>query len=569
VTRQSQALLSMAGAALLVLSATSPQWTTTAQATAATTAPPPTDLVWLALGDSYSAGEGLPYVDVVANPDDRTCERATGTSTVGEPSRAYAVAHDQLNLGGEFHLAACTGDITNQWRQRWGELMGSARADLVTMSYGGNNIGFSDVVMQCVGVSIEGGVTALLAGGAGWAFNPGLGCETSEAELRRRVDMLVGNGDNPNEAFGATQTLPDMYREIALEATQPGGHVVVLGYPNLVEESGRWSRWLFEGNRCHRIRRADVGLLRSVGGYLNQQIALAVQAADNRYNGVRFHFVDVSQIYESSTGRHGLCTGEPWLNGLTVGTSGAHSGKIPARLMRSFHPNQLGHDATGSALADVIDDFDWSALVRTASSTELSADFLGTWSGRVSLGTSGSSFPVEVRLRSDGATLYVSSSGCEAELTIIAVRASEVDLAGSFSAGDCIDGGSWTLALRSGQLLYRWFHPNGQRVDEGLLSRGLAELDLNQWPTGAGMSQGPQALYVYLGADLLFPSWVSCTDDDYVCLVGAGTTVYVYTTQPLGRVAEISVGDPDPAQALRSLGATEQQIVELLSVEVG
>ena len=63
--------------------------------------------------------------------------------------------------------------------------------------------------------------------------------------------------------------------------------------------------------------------------------------------GVNFHWVDVSKIYENDDSRHGLCTGEPWINGLTLGILGPDSGAVPVRWQRSFHPNQKGHDAVG------------------------------------------------------------------------------------------------------------------------------------------------------------------------------------------------------------------------------
>jgi hypothetical protein len=330
----------------------------------------PTGLTWWAMGDSYSAGEGLQDVDFSANPPGELCERATGTSEakLDGASKAYsAVARDLLAANdaapkfAAFKLIACTGDISNQWRGRWKETGTPPRqADLITLSMGGNNIGFSTVVEQCVGLSIHGGVSTVVAGGVGWSLDPSLGCDISEAELRRRIDMLVGKGPDPHEAFDHSQTLPDMYAEIVKEAVKPGGHVVVLGYPNLVEESGKWTWRLAAGNRCHRLRRSDANMLRSATGYLNEQIALAVQAANNNDNGVHFDWIDVAKIYENDqTGHHGLCTGQPWLNGLTIGSAGPDAGKLAIRPKRSFHPNQLGHDAVGKTLANVIGNLTW------------------------------------------------------------------------------------------------------------------------------------------------------------------------------------------------------------------
>jgi hypothetical protein len=330
----------------------------------------PSDLVWLALGDSYSSGEGLRYNDSEANPPDKNCERATGRSTVngGSGSRAYSrVAYDDLDGGGKgwgFALLACTGARSNELAAQYEEWLAGDRrtADMVTMSMGGNNLGFSDVVMACVGISVEGAMNAAVGLANPWLLNPALGCETSESELRARIDQLVGDS---HVGPDGGQTLPDMYRELVKRAVTPGGHVVVLGYPNLVEESGRWARWLFEGNRCNRIRRADASMLRSVTGYLNQQLALMVDRLNEDESlHATFHWIDVSQIYEGSDGRHGLCTGDPWINGVTVGLAGPDVGRVPVRIYRSFHPNQRGHDAVGHALAATVADLDWSALER-------------------------------------------------------------------------------------------------------------------------------------------------------------------------------------------------------------
>jgi len=68
-------------------------------------------------------------------------------------------------------------------------------------------------------------------------------------------------------------------------------------------------------------------------------------------------------VYENdTTGHHGLCTGEPWLNGLTFGADGPDAGLLGFRVFRSFHPNQLGYDATGAAVADVVRGLNWSTL---------------------------------------------------------------------------------------------------------------------------------------------------------------------------------------------------------------
>lgn len=329
----------------------------------------PDKLVWLGLGDSYSSGEGLRFVDANANPPGRDCQRATGTTTVngGRGSRAWAVvAYDSVRAkmkDSTFKLLACTGAISNeihaQYRDEWLASHPGVKADLVTLSMGGNNLGFADVIQRCVGLALDNST------GAGIVLNPAIGCDTTEAKLKAKVDQLVGtSGVGPDGG----QTLRDMYSELARNAVNHGGHVIVAGYPNIVEESGRWVLGWAEGNRCSRIRRSDATMLRSVTGYLNQQIALLVAQVDRKFNDVSFHWVDVSQVYESDAGgRHGLCAGDPWINGLTFGAWGPHDDRRPLRWERSFHPTQDGHDKTGERVAEILTGLDWSHLDRTVS----------------------------------------------------------------------------------------------------------------------------------------------------------------------------------------------------------
>ena len=331
----------------------------------------PENLVWLGLGDSYSSGEGLRFVDAQANPPGRDCQRATGMTTVngGQGSRAWAkVAYDTVRgqmTNSTFQLLACTGAISNeihdQYRTEWGSAHPGVLADLLTLSMGGNNLGFADVIKRCIGIAIDNST------GAGVVLNPAIGCDTTEAEMKGKVDQLVGTS---GEAPDGGQTLRDMYIELANNAVNRGGNIIVAGYPNIVEESGRWVLGLFEGNRCHRIRRADAAMLRSVTGYFNQQIALLVQEMNRTIRDVSFTWVDVSKVYETANGsRHGLCTGDPWINGITFGMFGPHDDKNPFRFDRSFHPTQDGHDQTGAEVARVVATLVWSRLDRRPDSS--------------------------------------------------------------------------------------------------------------------------------------------------------------------------------------------------------
>lgn len=339
-----------AGAAMLlavtmivsIAAATSPGATPTMVAQAM---PPDGSLSWLALGDSYSSGEGIGKI-----PTNNKCQRADNTSNNG---RAWSVvAADKLRSQGvaipEFRLTACTGAVASQWVEQLSDA-GGQPADLVTFSFGGNNLGFFDIILDCVGINAETLVTA-------WspiAVGPTLignwkGCSITEGELRQRVAKWTGRGES-NSTFDVGTTLPQLLDEIAAGATVPGGKIVVTGYPQIFEESGRWGIW--EGNACQRFNRGDANMLRGVIAALNQQIAQTAADRSGKVNDVEIIFVDAAAVYESQSGRHGLCSGDPWINGIT-----------PSRLERSFHPTEAGHEALGNTVADRIAGLDFSGV---------------------------------------------------------------------------------------------------------------------------------------------------------------------------------------------------------------
>jgi lysophospholipase L1-like esterase len=116
---------------------------------------------YVALGDSYAAGEGIaPYLQ---GPQDNLCHRSTGSwpgmVSVPDSRNPLSVRDDA-----EFQFLACSGarivnlDTTPQPKQMWS---GGRReiplqldllrrdADLVTLSIGGNDLGFAPIVTHC------------------------------------------------------------------------------------------------------------------------------------------------------------------------------------------------------------------------------------------------------------------------------------------------------------------------------------------------------------------------------------------------------------------------------------
>lgn len=97
-------------------------------------APPP--VRYVALGDSYSAGTGAgPY-----SPAGRSCERS---------ANAYPQLWASLHTPASFVSVACAGATTATVLDRQLSAL-DARTTLVSLTIGGNDVGFSHVMETCV-----------------------------------------------------------------------------------------------------------------------------------------------------------------------------------------------------------------------------------------------------------------------------------------------------------------------------------------------------------------------------------------------------------------------------------
>lgn len=279
---------------------------------------------WLAAGDSFSSGVGLPHAT-------GRCGRALP----GSGSLNWAdVARDRIGSAlpslRRPRLVACKGGRTSDFfsADQWTPALG--RFDLVTFTFGGNDVRFSPIINQCIGLT-----------GDGLPTDPGHRCPR-DGLIRERITAEL---ETP---------FRQLLTRIANESVTAGGHIVVLGYPALVEWPGFWPWWT---TSCWLIGEPDAHQLRGLGGHLNATIGWSVHLVDSaRPNGVRLTFVDVNSgggaisrsdqnLFEPSIGpRHNLCGSQSWINGFTTIDYGSGA----------FHPKQAGHDAMGALAAQII-----------------------------------------------------------------------------------------------------------------------------------------------------------------------------------------------------------------------
>ncbi|MFH9818832.1 SGNH/GDSL hydrolase family protein [Streptomyces sp. NPDC017230] len=211
---------------------------------------------YVALGDSYSSGVGAG--GYISSSGD--CKRSTKSHPY-----LWAAAHSPST----FDFTACSGARTGDvLAGQLGPL--SSATGLVSISVGGNDAGFADVMMTCVLQSES-------------------SCLSRIATARAYVDStLPGNLDN-------------VYSAIRSKA--PSAHVVVIGYP----------RFYQLGTSCIGLSEAKRKAINDASDHLNT--AIAKRAADHG-----FTFGDVRAPF---TG-HEICSGSSWLhsvNWLNIGES--------------------------------------------------------------------------------------------------------------------------------------------------------------------------------------------------------------------------------------------------------
>lgn len=206
---------------------------------------------YVALGDSYSAGVGAgPYLDA-------TCLRSDNSYA---PLLATALKYRT------FSFQACSGATTADVVANQLATLNRGTS-LVTISVGGNDIGFSTGIGACVQ-----GTDAQCAG-------------------------AIAQGEQV-----ATTVLPaaldSLYAQIRAKA--PHAKLLVVGYPHLVELTPDCAA-------VPSLTLARRTLLNEAGDVLD-----GVLAAEAHQAGATF--VDVRGAFAG----HGVCSADPWINGLVA-----------------------------------------------------------------------------------------------------------------------------------------------------------------------------------------------------------------------------------------------------------
>jgi hypothetical protein len=263
------------------------------------------DLTWLAAGDSYSSGQGLPdRSGSCAQADPRGGRGPAAWGVMA--ARALANSH-QLSLAAPVRLVACTGALTYQFFNGTGGKSphppeytpADGKFDVVSFTFGGDNLHFTSFIEDCMFHS---------------------SCP-SESQEEQNIDNL-------------SSTYLPFLTKVANKVVVHGGQVIVVGYPLIMARPQAWPLADQLVHNLYLMGRGEANEIRTLAVKLNTMLATDVAKANaNKPNGVHFTFISLTSPDPKLgidpgdpylfTG-HELGSGQQWLNGLEVGlTHGA------------------------------------------------------------------------------------------------------------------------------------------------------------------------------------------------------------------------------------------------------
>jgi lysophospholipase L1-like esterase len=220
---------------------------------------------YAALGDSYSSGVG----SRVFYEESGECDRSP-----------YAYGPKiAANRGYTLNFEACSGAKTTEVNEKQLGHLSSTTA-LVTITIGGNDAGFSNVIINC----------------ALYYFT----CGSAISEADEYIEKTL-----PGK-------LETTYKDIKAKATT--AEVIVLGYPKLFTKEGKTCNvnFLTSGNEKKMNESAE-------------KLDAVIKA---RAEAMKFKFVNPTSAFEA----HEVCASEEWLNGQSN------------PLSESYHPNTKGQE---------------------------------------------------------------------------------------------------------------------------------------------------------------------------------------------------------------------------------
>lgn len=284
-------------------------------------------LEYVALGDSFSSGLGLG--DPV--PDSPPfCQRSTN-------NLPHLVAR---SLGATLTDVTCAGAttaniISSPLKYGKGSTPAqsnalSSRTDFVTITIGGNDLGFASATKSCVALGHDG---PLLVSGASNCRSEFV--HDGVDELAKRIDTAVAHGTDGESGLEKT------FETIKKDA--PNALVFVIGYPTILPDSSHTPV-----GGCFTARRADTDTTEppTVNIFPFTDVdTIYLHSVQQKLDGAtrsaaaRAGFEYISMLSRTAANSACASPSQRFLNGVTVNR--ASSGSVTLRA-QSLHPDELG-----------------------------------------------------------------------------------------------------------------------------------------------------------------------------------------------------------------------------------
>lgn len=260
---------------------------------------------YVALGDSYSAGEGAFDYQTGTDQDDNHCHRS---------AHAYGQqVYQGGDFAGDFVFGACSGGIVGDYygNNHGGNAGEGPQQDhitddtsLITISMGGNDFGFADVLTQCALHS----------------------CATPEYQQQLQQTIATEQAQ-----------LVQMYKDMR-DRAGPDAVIVVVGYPHLFVDTGDHGI-----GYSSTITDEERQFLNNMADQADQAIADAISQANAG--------VELVDIRDDFAG-HEVGSDDPWIHDLDIDWDWFNTHPAAS----SFHPTAPGQAAIAAAVDHQIDE---------------------------------------------------------------------------------------------------------------------------------------------------------------------------------------------------------------------
>lgn len=294
---------------------------------------------YLGLGDSYTSGEGAFDYLTGTDTSDNMCHLSIH-------SYPLLLSRDLFSQSGG-HSVACSGAVINDVGDTSPDYRGQVRGvksfkemqagdasfldsimanyrpgylaqqrfarqyqpAIITVSVGGDDIGFGDILEQCVTPHVS----------LHWSDNTCFSTYEDRLEIMQLIDRTIPRWTG-------------LFKQLA--AASPGSQIYALGYPDVASDTGNC------GFNVH-LSKSELEFARELVSYLDTSISRAALKAGVNY-------IDINQALAG----HRLCEAAGYdvaVNGLTAGKD---AGFLGLRVFgkESYHPNALGQQLIEQAI---------------------------------------------------------------------------------------------------------------------------------------------------------------------------------------------------------------------------